>query len=328
MWCAPSQGPAMSDRVQPLAVAVALGFTAWEPEFIAVLGHPSAGVQVARRCLDGTDLLAFAATSRVDAFVLSSQLEHLDTEMVTELRAHGAAVLVVTADVDEQQRLGRLGADRVVFLSVERISASARAVAAVAREICRTQPSADASATGVEPLSSGRILSVWGPAGSTGRSTVALSIADELARVGRSCALVDADTVAPSLDRFLGIVDGGGSLDWALRHAAHGDLSRRELLARMPMSKTGVRLLLSSAAGSALRPHLWSRVCDELQRSVEATVCDLGVLETLPGVDLEELAAEPARVAVLDTIRRSSARIRERVAVARAVRPAPAPRAA
>ena len=298
----------MPDRSRSLVVAVALGFTSWEPEFVAALGHPSAGIQVARRCLDCADLLAFAATSRVDVFIVNSQLEQLDLEVISELRAHGAAVLVLTADVEEQQRLSGLGADRVLFVSAERVAASARAVASVVRDICQPNQLTSRAAS-AETESAGRVLSVWGPAGSTGRSTVALSVADELARVGHSCALVDADQVAPCLDQLLGVGDGAGSLDWALRHAAHGDLNRRELLARMPMSRTGVRLLVSSAAGSVLRPHLWSRVCDELQQSVEATVCDLGVLDTFPGVGVDEISSSPARAATLETIRRSSVRI-------------------
>lgn len=299
----------MSEASSPAVVAVALGFTAWEPEFVSVLGHPSLGVSVARRCFDCVDLLAFVATSSVDVVVVSTQLPQIDAAVIAELRARGTAIVLLTEDIDGQLALAGVGADVVLFLSPQHTTASARAVAKVVRELTAVSRSQQALTSEPDHAASGNFLSIWGPPGSTGRSTVAISLADELARVGRSCALVDADPIAPSLDQLLGVVDGTGSLDWALRHAAHGDLTRRTLLAHMPMTRTGVRLLLSSSSGSSLRPHLWSRVCEELQTSVETTVCDLGVLDTAPGGGVEALAGEPAATAVMDTIRRSRIRI-------------------
>lgn len=300
---------ARDEESGPATVAVALGFTSWEPQFVAVLGHPSAGVSVARRCFDTVDLLAYTATTQVDAVVADGALPALDAEVIADLHRCGVGVVVTTADIDAEPRLRAIGADEVVFISHEHLSASARAAATAVRRIrdSRRQPhTVDGSGSSSDQTpASGQVISVWGPPGSTGRSTVAISIADELARAGTSCALVDADLQAPAIDQLLGITAGGGSLAWALRHAAHGDLTRRTLLEHMPLTGAGVRLLLGASGGSSLRPSLWESVCRHLETAVETIVCDMGVLD----VNGPRWLADPAEQALAQTVMRSEARV-------------------
>ena len=52
-----------------------------------------------------------------------------------------------------------------------------------------------------------RVIAVWGPAGSPGRSTLAVELAVELARGGRHIGLIDGDSHAPSLALALGLAD-------------------------------------------------------------------------------------------------------------------------
>jgi MinD-like ATPase involved in chromosome partitioning or flagellar assembly len=75
----------------------------------------------------------------------------------------------------------------------------------------------------------GRVITVWGAAGSPGRSTVAVELAVELARGDRDVALVDADTHAPSLALLLGIAEEGPGFAAACRQAERGLLDAREL---------------------------------------------------------------------------------------------------
>ncbi|MFK3679791.1 CpaE family protein [Microbacterium sp. NPDC090218] len=74
-----------------------------------------------------------------------------------------------------------------------------------------------------------RVIAVWGPHGAPGRSTVAIQLAVELARLGRSTALVDADTVAPSLALLLGLSDDAPGIAAACRRAEKGALDDAEL---------------------------------------------------------------------------------------------------
>lgn len=66
----------------------------------------------------------------------------------------------------------------------------------------------------------GSLVTVWGPAGSPGRSSVATLLAWELARGGSSAMLVDADTHAPSLAIALGLPDEGAGFATVCRAVA------------------------------------------------------------------------------------------------------------
>lgn len=89
-----------------------------------------------------------------------------------------------------------------------------------------------------EPL--GRVVAVWGPCGAPGRTTVATTVADELARAGVHTLLADADTYGPSVAQRLGMLDEASGVAAAARSAGQG----------MPEPAT----LL--AAGRSIGPHL------------------------------------------------------------------------
>jgi len=74
-----------------------------------------------------------------------------------------------------------------------------------------------------------RLITVWGPHGAPGRSTLAVQLAALLAAPERSVALVDADTHAPSLALLLGLTDDGPGIAAACRRAELGLLDGAEL---------------------------------------------------------------------------------------------------
>lgn len=84
-----------------------------------------------------------------------------------------------------------------------------------------------------------RVIAVWGPQGAPGRSTIAIELAAELARSGRSTALVDADTVAPSLALLLGLSDDAPGIAAACRRAERGALDAAELTRLATTVSTG-----------------------------------------------------------------------------------------
>jgi MinD-like ATPase involved in chromosome partitioning or flagellar assembly len=75
----------------------------------------------------------------------------------------------------------------------------------------------------------GRILTVWGPAGAPGRTTVAITLATELAASGAAVALLDADTYAASIAPALGMLDESPGFAAACRLAGQNSLSSAEL---------------------------------------------------------------------------------------------------
>jgi len=78
---------------------------------------------------------------------------------------------------------------------------------------------------GAEPATeTGRVLAVWGPAGSPGRTTIAVGLADELSASGRPVVLVDADPYGGTVAQQLGVLDEISGLLAVARMANLGTL--------------------------------------------------------------------------------------------------------
>lgn len=110
----------------------------------------------------------------------------------------------------------------------------------------------------VQPVSSAatsRILALWGPHGAPGRSTLAIQLAVELARTGRRTALVDADTVAPSLALLLGLSDDAPGIAAACRRAELGGLDSNELTRLATTLETSAGAV--EVLGGINRPGRW-----------------------------------------------------------------------
>jgi MinD-like ATPase involved in chromosome partitioning or flagellar assembly len=104
-----------------------------------------------------------------------------------------------------------------------------------------------------------RVIAVWGPAGSPGRSTLAIELAVELARGGKHVGLVDADSHAPSIALALGLADEAPGFAAACRQSELGGLDARELTRiSAPIGSSGVDVLTGLN-----RPSRWP----ELSRS-------------------------------------------------------------
>lgn len=84
-------------------------------------------------------------------------------------------------------------------------------------------------AASVPATKRGVVLAVWGPAGAPGRTTVATTLAAELAAAGRTVALVDADTHSASIAPVLGMLDEAPGFAAACRLAGQDGLTLAEL---------------------------------------------------------------------------------------------------
>lgn len=86
-----------------------------------------------------------------------------------------------------------------------------------------------ASTKRVSAATEARLISIWGPLGSTGKSTVALNLAHELALLGQKVILLDLDTYAPALNQLLPIEATSAGLAGAARLIRQGRFSTEEL---------------------------------------------------------------------------------------------------
>jgi MinD-like ATPase involved in chromosome partitioning or flagellar assembly len=241
-----------------VTVLVAVHAPDEEAAAVTVLGAQPR-VTVARRCAELTELLAAAEAGAGTAAVVSGDLPGLDREAVARLRGAGLRVVAIEDPATPVERLAGLGCDVVVAGGdAENLVAAVRGDAP---EIAEPAPPAPHD-FGARP---GTLVAVWGPAGSPGRTTIAIELAAALAGVGAAAPrrsgllrrsrsappphgsgtvlLADADTYASSVTSRLGLLDDAPGLAAAARAAGQGVLDVVTLAGHSPVVLPGVRVL-------------------------------------------------------------------------------------
>ena len=128
----------------------------------------------------------------------------------------------------------------------------------------------------------GRIVAVWGPIGSPGRTTLAMNLAAEEAAAGRSVMLIDADSYGASIAASLGLLDESASFAQACRAADQGVLSRATLekISSELVFAEGTFSLLTGLTRADRWPELRAaaveRVLSMAQKLSEVVVVDCG----------------------------------------------------
>ncbi|WP_448640962.1 AAA family ATPase [Geodermatophilus sp. URMC 63] len=273
-----------------LQVVTAVTGAAWESALVGALDRVDHGVTVVRRCVDASDLLATAATGTAQAALLSADLRRLDADAVARLAAAGVAVVGLVDPDDERagERLRALGVPTVLPADAapeEIVRALREAVAGGApagRDVADPRAALPAPHVGgTRPDDrrppGGRVVAVWGPTGAPGRTTVAVGLADEAARLGVPTLLVDADVYGGVVAQVLGLLDESPGLAGAARQAAAGTLDGSALgrLAWSVRPHLGVLTGLARAdRWPELRPRAVAAVLDEARRSADLTVVD------------------------------------------------------
>jgi MinD-like ATPase involved in chromosome partitioning or flagellar assembly len=282
---------------------------AWEGPLAAHLGR-SEHVHLARRCADLAELMGCAEAGIGRVAVVSVDLRGVDGTALARLAGHGLWVLGVYPPHDESGRdkLLRWGVGTVLpaDVSVERLDEGLLALLASTAESGRegaTQTldscdprSADpgpgpATVTGADaeqpPVTAddvehsapqGRVLAVWGPTGSPGRSTVAVNVAAELARA-EPVLLVDADTYGASVAQMLAILDEAPGVAAAARAADHGTLDSAALTRLAPLVQDELRVLTGLPRADRwpeLREHAMTDVVRTARATTAWTVVDTG----------------------------------------------------
>lgn len=110
-------------------------------------------------------------------------------------------------------------------------------------------------------MQNNQIIAVWGPFGSTGKSTLAINIACELAAAAKSVVLIDLDVFAPSLAQHLGLTQHPAGLAAACRLINQGrfDLQQLERLsARVQVAKSSICVMTGLT-----NPERWPEVYPE-----------------------------------------------------------------
>ncbi|MGY1637735.1 CpaE family protein [Geodermatophilus sp. SYSU D00742] len=261
----------------------------WESALVGALDRTDHGVTVVRRCVDVSELLAAAATGTGHAALLSADLRRLDADAVARLAAAGVAVvgLVDPGDDRAADRLRALGVVHVLPADTEP-GGIARALRdaveggpPAGRDIADPRAALPASPPAGAPAErepgGGRVVAVWGPTGAPGRTTVAVALADEAARMDVRTLLLDADVYGGVVAQVLGLLDESPGLAGAARQAAAGTLDEVALarLAWAVRPRLGVLTGLARAdRWPELRPQGVAAVLEEARRVADLTVVD------------------------------------------------------
>lgn len=128
----------------------------------------------------------------------------------------------------------------------------------------------------------GTVIAVWGPAGSPGRTTLAINIAAEIAAAGHTVVLADIDTYSGSVAPTLGMLDEAPGFAAACRLAGSDSLTRSELerIAQRYASPSGAFWVLTGIGRPSRWPELSgervTRTIDALRHWVDYVVLDTG----------------------------------------------------
>ncbi|MGY1813469.1 AAA family ATPase [Blastococcus sp. SYSU D00820] len=274
-----------------LQVFTAVTGAPWESALVGALDRDDHGVTVVRRCVDVPELLAAASTGTGQAALLSADLRRLDGDAVARLAAAGVAVvgLVDAGDPRAAERLQAIGVTHVLAADAEPAQIAAALRAAVAGGPAAGHDVADPRAAlpgATAPAAArsagsgaGRVVAVWGPTGAPGRTTVAVGLADEAARLGVPTLLVDADVYGGVVAQVLGLLDESPGLAAAARLAAAGSLDAAAL-ARLAWAVRPDLAVLTGLARAdrwpELRPRAVAAVLEEARRSADLVVVDCG----------------------------------------------------
>jgi MinD-like ATPase involved in chromosome partitioning or flagellar assembly len=314
-------------------VLTAVTDAVWEAQLVAALDREDHGVAVVRRCVDLPDLLAVAAAGTARAAIISADLRRLDQEALVRLEAAGVAVVALVAPGDEpsERRMRQLGLGQVLPGD----AAPEQIVRAVLAAVAAGPPSgagasyadpragwpdmpadvagdlAELRDGGLSEPGSGRLIAVWGPTGAPGRTTIAVTLAGELAQLGVPTLLADADTYGGVVAQALGIVDESPGLAGAARLANAGSLDVPALAALARGVGPNLRVLTGISRADRwpeLRPHALEVVWSMVRRLAAVTVVDCGfALEQDEEITYDTLAprrngATVATIEAADTV--------------------------
>lgn len=299
----------------------------WEARLVVDLDRSDHPVTVVRRCVDIVDLLAVALSGQARAALIAASLRRLDADAVDRLVAASVAPVAVVPrnDTAVEDRVRALGIAHVVpddadAAVVASVISEAVAVADAAAQGWRAtrgfgDPRAATSAPippGGSPVADGpperrgSVLAVWGPTGAPGRTTVAVTLADELARLGSSSLLVDADVYGGVVAAVLGLLDESPGFAAACRQAAASRLER-ETLADLCWAVTPTFRVLTGVPRAERWPELRATAVEPVLAAArglaEFTVVDCGFcLESDEELSFDTMAPRRngATLAVLD----------------------------
>lgn len=214
-----------------------------EAEIIREIEQQNLPLKIVRRCRDITEILAASAAQLVDIAIIDTEIIDLDAAARQDL-TQAQTTVVALAPVDDLELLTHWGGISVLAKTDPRLpeitDSDTDRILALVMQLMMPPPPPSPQAPSHPPASpqndtpdaatvaqkSGKVVAVWGPPGSTGKSSMVVNLASFLRGYGE-VLLIDADTVDSCLVQMLGISLETSGLVQACRLAQLGHLNQR-----------------------------------------------------------------------------------------------------
>ncbi|MEO8094365.1 MAG: regulator [Pseudolysinimonas sp.] len=187
------------------------------------------GHVVGVRCSGADELASRVPATRPEAAYVAATPQYLNAQLVAACDAAAVRLVVAADGVDQHRYAKSVGVIDAVdgeptWQTLIPDAAPPDKIGAV----IEVETSAPYMPPTARRRRRGTVIAVWGPAGSPGRTCLAIAIAAELADAGLTVALGDADTHAASIDPALGLLDEAPGFAAACRLAGTGGLTNAE----------------------------------------------------------------------------------------------------
>lgn len=230
-----------------------------------------ADVELVMRCVDRVEAIAVIRGGGIDALIALGSPQWFDEELADE--ALRAALRIVGVGVTaEGSSIARHATNLLPG------DASPSDILRRCRESAISSPPPPISAR--SSPANGRLISVWGPKGAPGRTTVAMELASVLAAIDRSTLLIDADPYGGDVRQAADIVEDLPSVIWAAQLASRGQLdagrivsSLRRIGERGPVLMPG---LPRADLWHEVSPYGWRQLLIVSRSLFRYAVCDVG----------------------------------------------------
>jgi len=174
------------------------------------------GHDIVASATDAAELGDALDIARPDAVIVWASSRYLSYGLLSECDARGVRVVVAVSNDQERRYANGIGLYDLVDGEAGWVEFENAARGALPAEVQRGE-------------ARGTVITVWGPAGSPGRTTLAVGIAAEIAAAGFTVALCDVDTHSASVAPVLGLMDEAPGFAAACRLAGAESLDRSEL---------------------------------------------------------------------------------------------------
>lgn len=223
------------------------------------------GHTVLARLTNAREMEAALPVYAPEAIIVGAARTTLSADLIAACDHHGVRIVAVAHSDLERRHAASLGLYEVVdesatWTDIEKMLLGGIEVPTrigdLGRGVGQLHPG-----TSIGSVHTGSVIAVWGPAGAPGRTTVAITIAAEIAAAGHTVVLADVDTYSGSVAPTLGMLDEAPGFAAACRLAGADALTRSELerIAQRYNSPQGAFWVLTGIG----RPSRWPELSGE-----------------------------------------------------------------